>query len=295
MLLRHADIAMYAAKGLEGSRFLHYQPDMAGTVAVHAHLGADLRHAIEDDQLFLLYQPIVALSGGRITGVEALVRWAHPERGTLSPADFIPSAESSGLVVPLGRWILRAACRQMATWIDEHGTAAPAVVNVNASARELREPGYAADVAAALAENGLPAHRLAIEVTETTMLEAGPAVANLRTLRELGIRIALDDFGTGFSTLTLLQDCPVDELKLDRTFTQAEAGGRPTVAAAVMHLAQGMGLDVVAEGVETVQQADRLRQLGYPAAQGYLFARPMPADRLADLLGPAPARAGTAA
>jgi diguanylate cyclase (GGDEF)-like protein len=283
-LLRHADIAMYAAKAVDGNHYLHYRPDMAGAVADQAHVGVELRQAIADEQLFLLYQPIVSLDGGRLTGVEALVRWAHPERGTLSPIDFIPVAERSGLVVPLGRWILRTACRQMAEWIAAHGAAAPPVMNVNASARELREPGFADDVTAALEEAGLDPRRLAIEVTETTMLEVGAAVSNLSKLRELGIRIALDDFGTGYSTLTLLQECPVDELKLDRSFTQADPAARPTVAAAVLHIAQAMGLDVVAEGVETAQQADRLRQLGYATAQGYLFARPMPADKLGELV-----------
>ncbi len=283
-LLRHADIAMYAAKNLSGSAYLHYEGSMAAAVADHANLGADLRHGIADEQLFLLYQPIVALDGGRLTGVEALVRWEHPARGVLAPDAFIPVAERSGLIVPLGRWVFREACRQMAAWTAEYGDAAPAVLNVNVSARELREPDYADEVALALAEFGVTPDRIAIEVTETTIFELGASVANLEALRTLGIRIALDDFGTGHSTLTLLQDCPVDELKLDRSFTQAQAHGAPTIAAAVIHLAQALGLHVVAEGVETPQQAEQLRSLGYEAAQGFYFARPMRADRLAQAL-----------
>jgi diguanylate cyclase (GGDEF)-like protein len=283
-LLRHADIAMYAAKNLTGSGYLHYDAGQAAAVADHLHLGVELREAIADGQLFLLYQPIVNLDGGGLSGVEALVRWAHPTRGTLAPDTFIPVAERTGLIVPLGRWVLREACRQIAAWTAKHGDAAPKVFNVNVSARELREPGFAEEVAAALTEYGVSPSQVAIEITETTIFELGASVTNLRALRDLGIRIALDDFGTGHSTLTMLQDCPVDELKLDRSFTQAEADGRPTIAAAVLHLAQALGLHVVAEGVETPQQADQLRSLGYEAAQGYYFARPMPADKFGDAL-----------
>jgi diguanylate cyclase (GGDEF)-like protein len=284
VLLRHADIAMYAAKKLDGTRYLHFEEGMVGVVATHAQLGTELRRAIADDQLFLLFQPIVALDDGELTGAEALVRWAHPERGTLAPADFIPSAEQSGLIVPLGHWVMRAACRRLAEWSATYGEAAPAVLNVNVSARELREPLFAEQVAEILAGAGLDPDRLMIEITETTALELGTSVHNLSRLRALGVRVALDDFGTGRSTLSLLHDCPVDELKLDRSFTQAREDGRPAVADAVLQLARTMKLDVVAEGVETPQQADRLRQLGYKTAQGYLFARPMPAHLLGDLL-----------
>jgi diguanylate cyclase (GGDEF)-like protein len=282
-LLRHADIAMYAAKR-SGGGYLHYEPSMAGTGVDDAHLGAELRKAIADNQFFLLYQPIVALDSGRLTGVEALVRWAHPFRGVLAPAEFLPLAERSGLIVPLGRWIIREACRQIAAWQAEHGETAPAVVNVNVSALELREPDFADDIAAALTETGVAPHQLVLEVTETAVFELGTSVTNLRALRHLGIRIALDDFGTGHSTLTLLQDCPVDELKLDRSFAQVAATAEPTVAAAVIHLARALGLHVVAEGVETPQQADRLRVLGYEAAQGFYFARPMPAAQISEAL-----------
>jgi EAL domain-containing protein (putative c-di-GMP-specific phosphodiesterase class I) len=274
-VLRHADIAMYSAKNLGGSRYAHYEDGMAGSVADHAQVGAELRHALAEDQLYLVYQPIVSLHGGCLTGVEALVRWAHPVRGTVAPNEFIPAAERSGLIVPLGRWIIAAACRQLAAWTTELGDAAPAVVNVNVSARELREPGFADHVTAVLAQTGVAPHRLALEVTETTIFELGASVTNLRALRAMGIRIALDDFGTGHSTLSLLQDCPIDELKLDRSFTQVDADRQPAVATAVVHLAQALGLDLVAEGVETPQQADRLRDLGYETAQGFYFARPM--------------------
>jgi EAL domain-containing protein (putative c-di-GMP-specific phosphodiesterase class I) len=204
--------------------------------------------------------------------------------GTLAPDAFIPVAERTGLIVPLGRWVMRSALRQLAIWIARHGDEAPAALNINVSARDLREPGFADDVAALLAEYELSADRITLEVTETMALEPGQPVLNLHQLRAMGIRVSLDDFGTGHSTLTLLHDCPVDEIKLDRSFTQSEIDGRVPIAAAVIHLAQALGLHAVAEGVETAEQAEQLLSLGYLAAQGYYFARPMPADRLSELI-----------
>jgi EAL domain-containing protein (putative c-di-GMP-specific phosphodiesterase class I) len=249
-----------------------------------AHLGAELRDAIGAGQLFLLYQPIVALDDRRVVGAEALVRWAHPTRGALSPDAFIPLAERTGLIVPLGQWVLRTAVRQLAEWITEHGDRAPETLNVNVSARDLRETGFAGGVKALLDEYGVPADRLVLEITETTALEPGQSVATLHQLRGYGVRVSLDDFGTGYSTLTLLHDCPIDEIKLDRAFSQAQLDGRAPIAAAVTHLAQALGLHSVAEGVETAEQAEQLRSLGYPAAQGYWFARPMTADQFGDVL-----------
>ncbi|HLL69745.1 MAG TPA: EAL domain-containing protein [Micromonosporaceae bacterium] len=284
-LLRRADIAMYAAKNLGGSRHLHYQAGMAGTVANHAQLGVELRQAILAEQFVALYQPIVSLdSDAQITGVEALVRWVHPVRGMLPPSEFIPLAERTGLIVPLGRWILRHACFQLVAWTAEHGATNPAFLNVNVSARELREGGYADDVAAALADSGLAPDRLTLEITETTIFELGASVTNLQHLRDMGVRIALDDFGTGQSTLTQLQNCPVDQLKLDRSFTRATVNTEPTIAAAVLQLARVLRLAIIAEGVETAQEAHRLRHIGYETAQGYFFARPMPAEELNDRL-----------
>jgi EAL domain-containing protein (putative c-di-GMP-specific phosphodiesterase class I) len=275
---------MYAAKNIPGTSYLHYDDEMTASGTDHAHLGAELREAIRGEQLFLLYQPIVALDDGRVIGAEALVRWAHPVHGTLAPDTFIPVAERTGLIVPLGRWVMRNALRQLAIWIARHGDDAPAVLNINVSARDLREPGFADEVAALLAEYELGAERITLEITETMALEPGRPVLNLHQLRALGVRISLDDFGTGHSTLTLLHDCPVDEIKLDRSFTQSEIDGRVPVSAAVIHLAQALGLHAVAEGVETAEQADQLLSLGYLAAQGYYFARPMPAEKFSELL-----------
>jgi diguanylate cyclase (GGDEF)-like protein len=285
VLLRHADIAMYAAKSVTGTAYLHYHADMAAAGTDHAHLGAELRDAIRNDQLFLVYQPIVALDDGRVLGAEALVRWAHPVHGTLAPDTFIPVAERTGLIVPLGRWVLRTALRQLAAWTDRHGDDAMSLLNINISARDLREPGFAGYVGALLREYGVRADRITLEVTETMALESGAPIVNLHDLRALGVRVSLDDFGTGHSTLTLLHDVPVDEIKLDRSFTQSAIDGRVPVSAAVIHLAQALGLHAVAEGVETAEQAEALLSLGYSAAQGYYFARPMPADKLSAVIG----------
>ncbi|MEV4344258.1 EAL domain-containing protein [Actinoplanes sp. NPDC049596] len=277
LLLRRADIAMYAAKALPGTAFLHYDPGMAATD--QSYLGAELREAIRDDQLFLLYQPIVSLADGHVLGAEALVRWSHPVHGPLAPDAFIPVAERTGLIVPMDRWVLRRAVRDLAGWGP--GT----VLNINVSARDLREPGFAFYVGALLDAYGIEGSRIALEVTESMPLDPVAAADNLTALRALGVRVSLDDFGTGASTLTMLHDVAVDEVKLDRSFTQAVPGERAPVAAAVMQVAGALGLDVVAEGVETTEQAERLRDLGYQAAQGFLFARPMPAEDFGRRLG----------
>ncbi|MET7425955.1 EAL domain-containing protein [Dactylosporangium sp. NPDC005555] len=288
-LLRMADIAMYAAKHDGGSGCVRYTAGLGGAVAGSAALGAQLRHAIQDGELFLEYQPIVDLHDGRLTGVEALVRWAHPTRGTLPPVEFIPVAERTGLIVPLGDWVLREACRQLAAWTAEHGPAAPASMNVNVSARQLGDPGFADRVTAVLADARIAPHRLTVEITETTAVALGEATHHLQALRRAGVRVALDDFGTDRSSLTLLQDLPVDEIKLDRSFVQRTGEGRRgAMPSAVIALAQAVGLDVVAEGVEFPEQAQRLAALGYRTAQGYHFARPMPATGIVRMLAPAP-------
>ncbi|WP_045747157.1 putative bifunctional diguanylate cyclase/phosphodiesterase [Actinoplanes rectilineatus] len=284
-LLRRADIAMYAAKHDGGSGVERYTPGMAGTVADTAALGAQLRHAITDRQMFLVYQPIVALDTGRLRGVEALVRWAHPTMGVVPPHQFVPVAERTGLIVPLGDWVLREACEQFAVWHAAHGPSSPGVLNVNVSSRQLRDAGFVDRVLAVLAETGIPPYQLTLEITESTAVSLGEAVAGLDALRRHGVRISLDDFGTGQSTLTLLHELPVDQLKLDRSFTQGtDTSRRDTMPAAVIALAKAVGLDLVAEGVETAEQAERLAHLGYRHAQGYHFARPLPAAEIDTLL-----------
>jgi diguanylate cyclase (GGDEF)-like protein/PAS domain S-box-containing protein len=276
-LLRQADIAMYEAKDRGDGGSQRYRPGMEARGAERNRVAAELRTAIATDQLRLFYQPVVTLPDGALTGVEALVRWQHPERGLLAPGDFVPAAETSGLIVPLGRWVLREACRQTAAWSARYGDRAPSTVSVNVSGRQLQEGRFAGEVAEALRDSGLPAHRLTIEITESTAVGGGATAETLARLRELGVRISLDDFGTGQSTLTLLAECPVDQIKLDRSF--APVPGPDVIATAVVQLARVLGVEAVAEGVETPEQADHLLALGYEQAQGFHFARPMtPAD-----------------
>jgi diguanylate cyclase (GGDEF)-like protein len=282
-LLRRADVAMYEAKGQGKGRRVAYTAEMDQRTAEQSRLAADLRAALDTDQLRLLYQPIVSMPGGELYGVEALVRWTHPERGPTSPGAFIPIAERTGQIVPLGAWILEQACRQAATWLDELGDAAPRTVTVNVSARQLREAGFAGEVDAVLRRTGLPPHVLTVEVTETAVFDGGAALAELRAIAALGVSIALDDFGTGHSSLGLLRSCPADILKVDKSFIDdiTEGGQHAVVVAALIGICDGLRLRAVAEGVETAEQAAELHRLGYRFAQGFHFARPMPADAIA--------------
>jgi diguanylate cyclase (GGDEF)-like protein len=283
-LLRRADVAMYEAKSQGKGRQVTYHPDMDQRTAEQARLAADLRTALDRGGLHLLYQPIVALPGGELFGVEALVRWTHPERGPIGPAQFIPAAERTGLIVPLGAWILEEACRQAVRWAHELGAAAPRTVSVNVSARQLREAGFAGEVAAALRRTGLAPHVLTVEVTETAVFDGGTALTELRAIATLGVNIALDDFGTGHSSLGLLRTCPADILKVDKSFVDdiTEGGQQAVVAAALIRICDGMNLRGVAEGVETAEQAAELYRLGYRYAQGYHFARPLPASAISE-------------
>ncbi|WP_328476024.1 EAL domain-containing protein [Actinoplanes sp. NBC_00393] len=282
-LLRRADVAMYEAKGLGKGRRVAYSAEMDQRTAEQSRLAADLRIALDTDQLQLVYQPIVALPDGDLYGVEALVRWTHPERGPIGPAVFIPIAERTGQIVPLGAWILEQACRQAATWLSKLGHAAPQTVTVNVSARQLREAGFAGEVAAVLHRTGLPPHVLTVEVTETAVFDGGAALTELRAIAALGVNIALDDFGTGHSSLGLLRTCPADVLKVDKSFVDdiTEGGQHAVVVAALIGICDGLRLRAVAEGVETAEQARELHRLGYRYAQGYHYARPMSAEAVA--------------
>jgi diguanylate cyclase (GGDEF)-like protein len=284
-LLRNADIAMYAAKEGGKGGYARYVPGMAARILEHARVGAQLHQAVDDGELFLLYQPVVRLCDHRIIGMEALVRWQHPVRGVVPPTEFIPAAERTGLIVPLGRWVLQEACRQKAAWRAAYGELSPATVGVNVSGRQLLEPGFADEVADAVHAAGIEPHNLVLEVTETAVLTGGQALDTLRALETFGVRLALDDFGTGQSSLGLIRTCPVHILKLDKSFviggpTDQEAA----VATAVAHIAGALGLDAVAEGIETPAQAERLAALGYRLGQGYHLARPLPASEIDDLL-----------
>jgi diguanylate cyclase (GGDEF)-like protein len=282
-LLRRADVAMYEAKRQGKGRQVVYRTVLDQRTAEQSRLAADLRIALDTDQLHLLYQPIVAIPAGELVGVEALVRWNHPDRGPVGPAEFIPVAESTGLIVPLGAWILEQACRQAVRWQQELGAEAPRTVSVNVSARQLREAGFAGSVDAVLRRTGLAPRSLTVEVTETAVFDGGTALAEVRSISELGVSIALDDFGTGHSSLSLLRTCPADILKVDKSFVDdiTRAGRESVVVAALIGICDGMQLRAVAEGVETAEQVAELHRLGYRYAQGYYYARPMPAEAIA--------------
>jgi diguanylate cyclase len=284
-MLRRADVAMYAAKDNPG-KARRYTPDLDVIAGEQARLGAELRTALDTGQFRVVYQPIVELPGNEIVAVEALVRWEHPERGLVSPADFIPVAEDNGLIVELGAWILRTACAQQVAWRDELGAAAPRRVSVNVSARQLAEPGFAELVESVLTGTGLPAAMLVAEVTETAVFGGGRAAQSLRDLDALGVRIALDDFGTGHSSLGLLQTVPVHVLKVDKSFVDniTMAGRHAVIATALIQVSEGLGLAAVAEGVETAEQAAELHRMGYRWAQGYYFGRPVPPADIAEAL-----------
>jgi diguanylate cyclase (GGDEF)-like protein/PAS domain S-box-containing protein len=287
-LLRDADLAMYAAKRAGKGRHALHEPAMNADASARLALEAELRHAIAHGELRVYYQPIVELATGHAVGAEALVRWEHPRRGLLAPGAFIPLAEETGLVVPLGAWVLAAACAEAAGW-GEGGDGAP-TLTVNVSARQLDEPGFVDAVAAVLARTGLRAHRLLLELTESVLAQHdGPTLGTLRALKALGVRLGIDDFGTGYSSLRYLQRFPVDVLKVDRSFVAGlgegpaaggDAGGEAAdgvaLARAVLALGSTLSLRTVAEGVETEGQRAQLLALGCEYGQGYLFARPAP-------------------
>ncbi|WP_433826089.1 putative bifunctional diguanylate cyclase/phosphodiesterase [Actinoplanes sp. CA-015351] len=286
-VLRRADVAMYAAKRGGGGRWTWFDTVMDQLADSDARLGADLRQAIVRDQLFLVYQPIVELPNGRIAGLEALVRWRHPEHGLIPPGIFIPLAERSGQIVELGRWIVEQAVHQTARWVREYGDEAPEKVSVNVSARQLNEPGFPAEMAALLSAAGLDPERLVVEVTETAVLGTGIALDAVRALHDLGLPIALDDFGTGQSSLSLLVDCPVTWLKVDKSFVDGVTTDSPqaVIVDGLIGITRGLRMQAVAEGVETAEQAEWLYQAGYRFAQGYHFARPMPHSDVELLFG----------
>ncbi|MFC4072075.1 putative bifunctional diguanylate cyclase/phosphodiesterase [Actinoplanes subglobosus] len=284
-LLRRAELALQAAKYTGADRFREHNSALDATAQHHAELAAALRRGLERGEFRLLYQPIVELPGGTVTGVEALIRWHPADQPVISPAEFIPVAEHSGLIIDLGAWILDQACADAAAWQQRHGSGGPRV-NINVSARQLLDPDLPGLVADALHRHGLTPDRITIEITETAVFAGGAALETVRELRELGVGLALDDFGTGHSSLTLLRTCPVTTLKVDKSFIDDLNGTaeQEAIASSLSTIASTLGLRAVAEGVETRDQADRLHALGYRYAQGYYFARPIPASDIEELL-----------
>jgi len=283
-LLRGADMAMYQAKGSGGLAWEVFDRGMHARALGRLQMETDLRRALQREEFRLHYQPIISLSTGWIAGVEALVRWAHPDRGLVEPADFIPMAEETGSIVPLGEWAVREACRQLAEWRAELGV--KIAVSVNLSARQIAHPGLVEVVRGALEAAGLQPAELRLEITESALLETAAAESVLADLRALGVEMQLDDFGTGYSSLSALHRLPMQALKVDRAFvSRMEAGNAPSqLVRTIALMARGMNLTVIAEGVETAAQLEEVRAIGCDYAQGYLISRPLPADELRALL-----------
>ncbi|MDA0160687.1 EAL domain-containing protein [Solirubrobacter ginsenosidimutans] len=271
-LLRNADLAMYAAKAAGTNRCALFTEDMHTHAVERLDRREQLERAIENEELVLHYQPIVDLDLGRVAGFEALVRWEHPARGLLGPGEFIPLAEETGLIVPLGRWVLREAARDAARW------AGAPYLSVNVAGAQLEQPGFVEEVACALADGGLDAARLVLEVTESSLVGDLEA-ERLQALRRLGVRLAIDDFGTGYSSLSYLRRFPMDVLKIDRSFTR-DACDDSGLLQAIVAMGESLGLVLIPEGIEEPEQADALRALGCRLGQGYLFGRPVPAEEL---------------
>jgi diguanylate cyclase (GGDEF)-like protein len=277
-LVRNADVAMYMAKANGKSGFAIFDPGMHEAMRERHELSVDLQRAVDLQQLTLLYQPIVDLEHGRLAGVEALVRWSHPGHGLIMPDRFIEIAEETGAILPIGHWVAREACRRAATWLDEGTVGEETFISVNVSAREIQSLGFVDSIKAVLAETGLDPTRLVLEITETALLKATPTtVATLDAVRALGIRTVIDDFGTGYFSLSHLRQFPVDGLKIASEFVQdMDADSKSAaLAGAIIAMSRSLGIETVAEGIETAEQADRMRRLGCAFGQGYAYARPM--------------------
>jgi diguanylate cyclase (GGDEF)-like protein/PAS domain S-box-containing protein len=277
-LLKQADLAMYQAKAAGRNAMRFYDPEMQTAVTRRSELEADLRHALQESQFLLYYQPQVD-GAGRTIGAEALVRWRHPERGLVSPLEFIPLAEDTGLILPLGDWVLNHACHRLAQWQEQPATAGLTLA-INVSARQFRQPDFVAQVLAALARSGADPKGLKIELTESLLLDdIENTIIKMETLKSHGIRFSLDDFGTGYSSLSYLKRLPLDQLKIDRSFVRdvLTDPNDAVIAKTIVALAQSLGLNVIAEGVETQEQRDFLAAHNCHAFQGYLFGKPEPA------------------
>jgi diguanylate cyclase (GGDEF)-like protein len=286
-LLRSADVAMYRAKGQRKGRFEVFEPRMHAAVLQRHELKADLQQAVDRKEFAVQYQPVVDFETGRVALVEALVRWLHPQRGLMAPTDFVPLAEETGLISPLGSWVLEQACWQARSWQVVYPSHRSLLVSVNISARQLHHPGFVDDVVRILGETGLDPHCLILEITESVMMQdTEVAMSKLHDLKDLGVKLAIDDFGTGYSSLSYLQCFPVDILKIAKPFVDGLSDGREegAFAHAIIRLAAALQLETVAEGIEGVAQIDQLRELGCRMGQGYYLARPVDAAGMEAIL-----------
>lgn len=293
-LLLNADVAMYHAKALGKGRWSLFRPEMHTSLLERVEIEAALRHAVENDLLDLVYQPIIELRSGTTVGVEALLRWMHPTRGPVAPAEFISIAEETGLIIDIGQWVLDRACRDTRGWRTPGRTGKPLSLTVNVSARQTQDAALVRHLRRVLDRHAFHPSRLTLEITESVLIDSTEAaVQRLGALKDLGVRLALDDFGTGYSSLSYLQRFPIDVVKIDKSFVDGlvtDAGDAKLVEA-IVNLSQALALQTVAEGVETDEQRARLVELGCILAQGFLFARPLAAPDLARYLAAEDARA----
>jgi EAL domain-containing protein (putative c-di-GMP-specific phosphodiesterase class I) len=285
VLISNADIAMYKSKESGRNTYNFFTPDMTARAFERLSMENSLRGALERCEFMLYYQPQVNSETGRITGAEALIRWRHPEKGMIPPGKFIPIAEESGLIIPIGEWVLREACRQNSVWQKE--CPFPVPVAVNLSAMQFRQTDLAERVANVLRDTGLPPRLLELEITESgVMRDAEAAVSTLQSLKQMGLSISIDDFGTGYSSLSYLKRFPIDKLKIDQSFTRdiTTDSDDAAIVAAIIGMAKSLKLRVVAEGVETREQLEFLSSHDCTEIQGYYFCKPIPADEFLQLL-----------
>jgi diguanylate cyclase (GGDEF)-like protein len=278
-LLRDADTAMYRAKAQGKERHVVFDQAMHTSVVERLRLETDLRRALERREFLVHYQPICALDTGRIAGFEALLRWEHPERGLISPASFIPVAEETGLILPIGLWVLRAACEQLHVWQSRAPEHAALLMSVNLSGKQIKEPNIVAQIDEVLQETGVAPEHLKLEITESVIMEHPPSAAEvLKQLKGRGIQLSLDDFGTGYSSLSYLHRFPLDVLKVDRSFVNRLDGADadPVIVQTIVTLAHNLGMQDIAEGVASEGQVERLKAMGCQFGQGYYFSRPVP-------------------
>lgn len=284
-LLKQADLAMYQAKAAGRNAVRFFDPEMQEVATANAALAADLRQAWRDNHLRVEYQPQVGLDG-RMTGVEALLRWQHPTRGIVGPEEFVPTAEETALIIPIGHWVLEAACAQLAVWAQRPDRA-HLTIAVNVSVRQFRHPEFIDEVVSCVRRSGIPPDRLKLELTESLLADNLEAtIARMRNLKEMGVRLSVDDFGIGYSSLSYLKRLPIDELKIDRGFVKdiLTDGNDAAIAATIIGLCRNLGLEVIAEGVETEEQRAFLARQGCHRYQGYLFCRPLPVEQLEDFM-----------
>jgi diguanylate cyclase (GGDEF)-like protein len=281
-LLRDADTAMYRAKAQGRAHYAIFDKEMHTHALSRLHMEMDLRHVVEDlflnntSQLQLYYQPIVSLSTDCIVGFEALIRWFHPERGLISPAEFIPVAEETGLIVPIGRWVLHEACNQLRRWQEQSEEAKDLIMSINVSSRQLLQPDFILQISQILQATQISTSSIKLEITESVLMETAACVTDqLVQMQDLGVRFSLDDFGTGYSSLNYLYRFPINTLKVDRSFVDGLGSGQDQIVQTIIALAHGLGMDVTAEGVETPAQLAQLKALGCEFGQGYLFSRPV--------------------